>query len=74
MIAKLLGGLLLGVFVTAVGVELVKRKCPGFTKKVSDGTRKALETTSATIKNFTTTAKTSFREGYASVKAETCAA
>lgn len=69
MTAKLLGGVLLGVFVVAVGVELVKRKCPGFTRKVSQGTKRAIEATSATVKNFTTAAKTSFREGYASVKA-----
>lgn len=69
MAAKLLGGILLGVFVVAVGSEIVKRKCPGFTKKVSNGTKKALEATGTTIKNFTTAAKTSFREGYASVKA-----
>lgn len=69
MTAKLLGGVLLGVFIAAVGVELVKRKCPGFTKKVSSGTKKVLEATSMTMKNFTATARSSFREGYASVEA-----
>ncbi len=68
MTAKLLGAVLLGVFVVAVGAEVVKRKCPGLTKKVTSSTKKAFEATSATVKNFTLAAKASFREGYASVK------
>lgn len=66
--AKLWGGILLGAFVVAVGVELARRKCPGLTKKVSNGAKKAVEATATTIENFTKTARSSFHEGYSSAK------
>ncbi|GAI98191.1 unnamed protein product [marine sediment metagenome] len=68
MTTKLWGGVLAGVFITAVGVEIVRRKCPGFTKKVSERTKKITGSAGEKIKDFTTSARDAFRNGYASVK------
>jgi len=68
MTAKIWGGILLGVFVAAVGCELVRRRYPGLTKKVSDSTKDAIDITDKKIKEFTNAASGAFREGYESVK------
>ncbi len=67
---KLWGGILLGVFVAAVGAEIVRRRYPGFTKKVSEHTKKLVDSADEKLKEFTVSAKDAFRNGYASVKTE----
>ncbi len=71
MTAKLWGGVLVGVFIVAAGAEIVRRRCPGFTKKVSDLTKEITGSTDEKVKNFTASARDAFRNGYASVKTET---
>lgn len=66
MTAKLWGGILVGVFVAAAGLELARRACPGLTKKVSQGTKKTLEATGKNIKKFSLSAMNAFQEGYVS--------
>ncbi len=69
MTAKLWGGILVGVFVVAAGMELARRRCPGLTEKASAGARKVLESTDENIKKFSSSAMKAFQEGYTSVTA-----
>lgn len=66
MTAKLWGGILVGVFIAAAGLEFARRRCPGLTQKISEGTRKALGMTGTTFTKFTTSARNAFQEGYSS--------
>lgn len=69
MTLKLWGGILVGVFIAAVGSEIVKRKYPGFANKVSEQVKKMTGSSCEKIKEFTSSATDAFRSGYVSVKA-----
>lgn len=70
MTPKLWGGILLGVFVAAVGAELLKRKCPRLAKEMADCTNKIVDSASKKIKSFAVSSKDAFKNGYASTKTE----
>ncbi len=70
MTTKVWGGILVGVFVAAVGAEIVKRKYPDFVKNVSERTKKITHSSGEKIKEFTASARDAFRNGYASVKSD----
>ncbi len=65
---KVWGGVLLGVFVAAVGIEIARRKCPDMGKSLSESTKKIFGTAENKIKDFTSTASSAFKEGYDFVK------
>jgi len=69
MTAKFWGGILVGVFVVAAGAEIVRRKCPGLAKKISDGAKKVTGCTCEKINKFTSDAKGAFQKGYSSARA-----
>ncbi len=70
MTAKLWGGVLLSVFVAAVGAEIIKRRYPGFTKKVSERTKTMTHSAGEKFNEFAASARDAFRNGYASVNTE----
>lgn len=62
------GGVLLGVFVVAVGIEIARRQCPDMGKNISECAKKIKDVADEKMKDFTDVAKSAFREGYTFVK------